>query len=104
MEDAEAVLHGRDRVYIVLHPIRRLGLDNEQCAIRLHEMAQLSQRLVRSRKVVNAIAGGDEVKAFASFQLAGGIGDELDAVTKAGLRCRGARLSDRFRVWIRRSR
>jgi hypothetical protein len=100
VEQAETIIHRRDRTDIVLDPIRRPRLDNEQSAIGLHEMTQLPQRLARRREIVNAIARGDEVKAFAFFQLTRRIGDELDAVTKASSRRCGAGLSDRFRVGI----
>ena len=80
MKDAEAIQHRGNRVDVVLELVGRSWLDDEQSAVGFEQSADLLECRLRCGEVVDAVAGGDQVEAFAAGQIAGVGGDEGDPV------------------------
>ena len=71
MEKTEAVKHGGDRIDVVLEPVGSLGLHNKHRAVLFQQCADLLQRPLRRREIVDAIACRDEVKGIARVEIIG---------------------------------
>src|SRR5262245_40579863 len=81
MKQAEAVVHSSNRIDVLFDAICCLGLDQKQSPVRLKQRSHFSECLLRCRKIMNAVASGDQIETITQFNIARGARQKANALS-----------------------